>query len=156
MSRLILLLALTLSLALGCASTPAEPANGTAPPFTIKLRAHTADHRFTYFEIDKVGNMRFGGGRDGALFESKPDIKLTAEQRDTLWAILKDQKVAESENFPFADFKTAEYHADIWTGGALGRSFRSIDDKSPGVKALADLLFKYHLDAGVNLPGLAK
>jgi hypothetical protein len=155
--RLLCLALLTLIFVAGCSSAPAVPtvsANDTTPAFTLKLRAHTADHRFTYFEVDKQGAMRFGGGREAAFHESKPDITLTPEQRAAVWQIITEQHVAETESFAFADFKTIEYRVDIWAGKGMGRSFRTIDDKSPGVKALHDLLFKYHLDANVKLPGL--
>lgn len=138
----------------GCSGKSKPAVDGKTPPFKLKLRGHTHDHRFTYFEVNEAGQMRYGGGRDASFFESKPDINLTADQRAQVWRIIVDQQVAETKDAMFADFKSIEYHCDIWTSGALGRAFRTVDDRAPGVKALHDLLFKFHLDAGTNLPGL--
>jgi hypothetical protein len=152
--QLLALAVLTLALLAGCSSAPAKSVDGQTPPFTLKLRCHTQDHRFTYFEINKKGEMQFGGGREATNFQAHPDFTLSPRQRAEVWRIITEQRVTESENILFADCKTAEYDVDIWPGAGMGRSFRTIDDRSPGVKALHDLLFKYHLDKHMNLPGL--
>lgn len=137
----------------GCTASHVAP---NAPPpehLSIQLYRWTTDRRYTYFELDRHGQLSFAGGRDAAQRVAKPVTTLTPEQTRQLWQIITTQDVLNTKNHFFTKPQKVAYEVTIDTG-QTSRTFRTIDNESPGTAKLHDALFKLQADINYNLTKL--
>lgn len=151
----------------GCASTPTTDANKDAnrdtpavhqpTPRPAQLRVSiysiAKDSRYTYLEINRKGELLYNGGRQATQRTGKPVTTLDDAQLDAVWDVICRYNLTEAPNTTFAKAERVSYEVTINTGGVT-HSFRTIDDRVPGVKQLNDLLFDYQADVRYKVPGV--
>jgi hypothetical protein len=136
------------------AACESPPKAGGVPEFSLKLRsASPTRHRYTYFELSRDGQLRYGGGRDAAQRITEPVTTLTAEQRREVWEIITDHHLMDAPSSPFEKPQEVAYEVEI-KQGMIGKSFRALDDEMPGVTELHDYLFRIQAEKRYNVPGL--
>ena len=152
-------LAMLAAFAIGCATTTNNAAKSSeAKPrpqkLSLDLRAGTTDGRYTYFEVTDDGELKFGGGRAGAMRKAARVAVLTPEQRDAIWQIIAKHDLIHAKNSKmFARAEKVTYDLDISTGGP-NHSLRAIDDEVPAVKELHDHLFDLQANVRYTLPAI--
>lgn len=155
-----LLIALLLAWAgvAGCSSSPSNKAAVAAggAKRSLTLWARTTTQKFTYFELDAAGQLRYAGGRDAMWRKAQPVVTLNREQLEQVWGIVEKHKLADGENTPFADAKQVKYELSLNTGGLFDRTINCVDDAVPGVKELHDLLFKLQGDVRYDHPAIQR
>ncbi len=129
-------------LAAACSSIGAGSADAPGRRMELSLAARFTDKRYTYFEIDRAGQLSFGGGSDAANRIARPVAMLTAEQFDQLDAIIETYNLLDAGSFEKQEPTAVSYRLRLRRDGQK-RSIRCVDDQSPGVAALHDQLFKY-------------
>ena len=153
----IALVLIVLTLLNGCGSPAATDANSsTGAKRSLKLWARTSTQKFTYFELDSAGELRYAGGRDAMWRKAQPVVKLNREQLEQVWNIVEKHKLADVENTPFTEAKTVKYELTLGAGGLFDRTINCIDDAAPGMKDLHDLLFKLQGDVRYDHPAIQR
>ncbi len=122
----------------------------------MTLWARTTTQKFTYFELNHHGELRYGGGRNAMWRESQPVMTLTREQLTQVWDVVERHKLVEAPSTLLPDAKTVQYELTLNTGGILGRTINCADDTVPGVKELHDLLFKMQGDVRYDHPAIRR
>ncbi|MCC6579565.1 MAG: hypothetical protein IT440_03930 [Phycisphaeraceae bacterium] len=133
----------------------AEPDAASAgyPPFTLRLRMATQDRRYTLFEIERDGTMRFGGGQDAWLDSAPNSCMLSPQMCAQVWSLVEHYDLMHAKSAGlFARSRQVDYQVSIDPQGPASHDFRSIDGLHPGVAALQQLLFQYQASARYNLP----
>lgn len=126
----------------GCALSGSADQSQDGCDLRIVLSAKSLDLRYTYFILEKDGQLLFGGGRDAAHRIAHPVTVLSPAQKDELRQIIDEHHLLADERIVRQDPQQIRYEAKI-AGGGLRRSIRCVDDQVPGVKALHDKLFQF-------------
>jgi hypothetical protein len=137
------------------AACAADRPGSDAPRFSLTLRAVSTDLRYTYFELDRKGNLAFGGGKNAVISSAKPVITLTDDQRREVWQIIAAGNLLDAPSKPFAKGERVTYDLSITREGmALGRNVHNIDDNVPAIKQLHDYLFGIQAEKRYKIQGL--
>lgn len=150
----LVMVTLMLTALVGCGATPATLDSPT-PPEHLSLQLHMAakDHKYTYFELDRNGELRFGGGRLGMIRGARPVTTLSAEQVQAIWDVIRRNKLLQAEGEFIPDVEHVKWEMLIRTNQhSLGRTVRTSDNNVPGIKELHDLLFKFQADVRYSDP----
>lgn len=132
---------------LGCGASRAIDAATPPEHLTLQLRMAGKDNKYTYFELDRDGQLSFGGGRMAMMRGSKPVTTLSAEQLQAVWDVIRKHKLLEAGSELFPDIEEVRWDLLIRTDSILlGRTIRSSDDTVPGIKELHDLLFEFQAE----------
>lgn len=131
------------------ASKPAHTAAGVPAPFTVELRS-MGESRKVMYRLDEGGELSYGGGRDAVLGEPPVVGQLKPDQIAGLWKFIQDRKLMNASGAGlFTKAEKVKYNVKLRAGDQKN-SFDAVDDKTPGVAELDQLLFKMAGDLRYN------
>jgi hypothetical protein len=131
----------------GCATQtdkrPGTPIqNRTADYFTLTLRMVDKTGKATYFEVDRSGYLKFGGGRDAKLSQANDVGFLTDEQLHAVLETVSKYNLVKTRNLFIKSSDRTEWLI-TFKGPQGSVNARSIDNEQPGLKELHDQLYEY-------------
>jgi len=133
--------------ATGCSSSPATYTDTVPQSLTLRLRKATLTNKYTYFELQRDGQLRYGGGRMAMLRKSQPIITLTSPQKQAVWDIIRKHHLLDVKGEFAPERERINWEVMIKAGHfSLGRTIRCTNDDVPGIAELHDLLFKIQSD----------
>jgi hypothetical protein len=151
-AKLFALCAFCVALLGACSSHGGPGADAKGRNLHLKLKTAMADHRYTYFEINR-GELSYGGGRAAAQMQGIPVLRLTPQQTAAIWAIIDRHDLMHAHGSLMGKGRDATYDLSL-DDGQTSHSIHATDDKVLGIKELQQLLFDYQAEVRYKIPAL--
>lgn len=127
----------------GCAgSNMVDRGEGGLPqPFTLELRALSAESRAVYYVLESDGMLRYGAGSDARHRIASIEAGLLSDaEREKLWQIVERYRLLESEGRFFPESENVKYEVKL-RAGPRKNSFDCADEDVAGLAELERALF---------------
>jgi len=149
-AALVLCLLSAVSLA-GCAGTANVDKSVNPHVLSIEFEHSTKDRQYTYFVLEKSGQLHFAGGRMAQQHVTKPIMMLSADQFEQLWEVIDgNQLLKVKTKFSFPDRDRSRDVAKIRSRKGRNTVY-SINNSVAGMAELHDLLFKFQANERYRL-----
>ncbi len=140
----------TALLSFGCTSS-SKPL-GEDERVSLTLWSASDDRRFTYLEVSPLGELSFSGGQEAARREALPVLTLTSEQLARVRSILDTHGLYHLSSPGWDKKDKVRYELRLRRTGLAGRTLRTGDDRTPGVRDLHDYLFSLQAEKRYRVP----
>ena len=136
----------------GCGGTPSAAHEAITPQrLSLTLFARTTDRRMTYFDLAANGDLRFGGGQQAVGRGTTLTRTLDAAQMEEIWRVIDRHGLLHGQSAGlFEKPEKVEYEVKI-SSRRGSASYRSLDDATPGLDELHELLFDLHAEVAYRL-----
>ena len=119
---------------------------------SLTLWSASTDRRYTYMELSELGELSFAGGQEAARREAQPVLTLTSEQLDRVRAILDEHGLSNVPSPGWDKENRVRYELRLRRTGLAGRTIRTGDDRTPGMRELHDYLFALQAEKRYRVP----
>ena len=135
--------AATLLVAIGLAACVGQTdvSNAGFPErFSLKLYRSTSDQQYTYFTVNRTGELSYASGQAAMLGLAEPVTVLKEEQGRGLWDLIRRHELLKAPHQPFRKAEVIEYRMSIQTRSHR-RNVRIVDNRAADITEVHNFLF---------------